>query len=138
MDKVKSLKPRSFTKRHFVLIIMLSIAIVLVGIGVKKKVQKDREFHEEMVKEVKKNEKSIEEFIRTDDKNKVVKTVTIDYDSIEHNPMGGIMVRCYVNGDKSLRFSVTISNYYIEDKREYSFSGGISSKLDDLMNGDDK
>ncbi|BDR59433.1 hypothetical protein XA3_18740 [Xylocopilactobacillus apicola] len=100
--------------------------------------QKDREFHEEMVKEVKKNEKSIEELVRNRDDNKVVKTVTIDYDSIEHNPMGGIMVRCYVNGDKSLRFSVTISKDYIEDKREYSFSGGISSKLYDLMTEDGK
>ncbi|BDR59439.1 hypothetical protein XA3_18800 [Xylocopilactobacillus apicola] len=97
------------------------------------KKESDRKFQEEMVKEVKKNEKRIERFVRSSDENKVVKTITIDYDSIEHNPMGGVMAKGYANGDKSLTFSVTISNDYVGDKRKYSVGGGISSKLSDLM-----
>ncbi|BDR59441.1 hypothetical protein XA3_18820 [Xylocopilactobacillus apicola] len=100
------------------------------------KKESDRKFQEEMVKEVKKNEKRIERFVRSSDENKVVKTITIDYDSIEHNPMGGVMVDGYVNGDKELSFGVIISNNYVGDKREYNISGGISSKLDDFMTGD--
>ncbi|WP_317635234.1 DUF1310 family protein [Xylocopilactobacillus apicola] len=126
-------------KRQRIISIVL-VVIVVIGLMVRgainMKKESDRKFQEEMVKEVKKNEKRIERFVRSSDENKVVKTITIDYDSIEHNPMGGVMVDGYVNGDKELSFGVIISNNYVGDKREYNISGGISSKLDDFMTGD--
>lgn len=57
-----------------------------------------------MVTFVKKHYKVIENDLRESDKNNFIKSITIDYGTIDHNPMGGIDVGGYVNENKSLKF----------------------------------
>ena len=62
----------------------------------------------------------------------IIKSYEIDYNSVEHNPMGGFTVTTYMNNDKELymRFS-------FDKDRGYLDIGGItfSGKLDDMLEG---
>ncbi|WP_273450225.1 DUF1310 family protein [Streptococcus ferus] len=61
----------------------------------------------------------------------IIKSYDIDTDTLEYNPMGGMMVRVYVNGDKALGFQFNILQN--EDGELESGSYVIYPKLANLL-----
>ena len=93
---------------------------------------------EEMTKVVKSEEgkKIIEEGLKNIEKDAltekgVIKSYEVDYDSVKHNPMGGIMFDIYINNDKELYIRKTLVRGI--DGKLTSGGGGYSSKLDRLL-----
>ena len=93
---------------------------------------------EEMTKVVKSEEgkKIIEEALKNIEKDAltekgVIKSYEVDYDSVKHNPMGGIMFDIYINNDKELYIRKTLVKGI--DGNLTSGGGGYSSKLDRLL-----
>ena len=93
---------------------------------------------QEMIKVVKSEEgkKIIEEGLKNIEKDAltekgVIKSYEVDYDSVKHNPMGGIMFDIYINNDKELYIRKTLVKGI--DGNLTSGSGGYSSKLDRLL-----
>ena len=93
---------------------------------------------EEMTKVVKSEEgkKIIEESLKNIEKDAltekgVIKSYEVDYDSVKHNPMGGIMFDIYINNDKELYIRKTLVRGI--DGNLTSGGGGYSSKLDRLL-----
>ena len=93
---------------------------------------------EEMIKVVKSEEgkKIIEEGLKNIEKDAltekgVIKSYEVDYDSVKHNPMGGIMFDIYINNDKELYIRKTLVKGI--DENLTSGGGGYSSKLDRLL-----
>ena len=93
---------------------------------------------EEMTKVVKSEEgkKIIEEGLKNIEMDAltekgVIKSYEVDYDSVKHNPMGGIMFDIYINNDKELYIRKTLVKGI--DGNLTSGGGGYSSKLDRLL-----
>lgn len=93
---------------------------------------------EEMIKVVKSEEakKAIEEGLKSLDKDAltekgVIRNYEVDYNSVKHNPMGGIMFDIYINNDKELYIRKTLVKGI--DGKLTSGGGGYSSKLDRLL-----
>lgn len=57
---------------------------------------------EEMIKIAKEHKKEMDEEVRYGDKDHHIKTITYEWNTVKHNPMGGFMLNGYVNGDKKL------------------------------------
>ncbi|MGR3741154.1 DUF1310 family protein [Companilactobacillus sp. DQM5] len=105
-------------KKRKILIVILSLAIIVIGIGVKVHMDNVR-FHEEMVRVVK-SDKAQEvikkEIIENVDKKAFtnegkIHSFKIKYDTIKHNPMGGIDFEGYVNNDSKLEFDTNLDKY---------------------------
>ena len=93
---------------------------------------------QEMIKVVKSEEakKAIEEGLKSLDKDAltekgVIRNYEVDYNSVKHNPMGGIMFDIYINNDKELYIRKTLVKGI--DGKLTSGGGGYSSKLDRLL-----
>ncbi|HJD09483.1 MAG TPA: DUF1433 domain-containing protein [Candidatus Ligilactobacillus faecavium] len=43
---------------------------------------------------------------RYGDKDRHIKTITYEWNTVEHNPMGGFELQGYVNNDKNLDFGI--------------------------------
>ncbi|MFS9337694.1 DUF1310 family protein [Streptococcus intermedius] len=91
---------------------VLAVGMLIIG---GYKVMKQIE-HNEMVKIVKSEEAEKifkNRLKRIDSKafeqDGIIKTYKINYESVTHNPMGGIMVSIYVNDNKNYIFSFTIN-----------------------------
>ena len=91
--------------------ILAVTALTIGGYKIMKQIE-----HDEMVKIVKSEEAEQifkNRLKRIDSKafkqDGVIRTYTINYESITHNPMGGIMVSIYVNDNKNYIFSFTIN-----------------------------
>ncbi|WP_167630565.1 DUF1310 family protein [Listeria valentina] len=119
----------------FISIVVIIIAVVAIVGG---KMYMDNKKLDEDMKEVVKSEEAknqFEEGLKNLDpnaftKNGVIKSYKIDYDSIKHNPMGGINVRLIINGNSKLTTEYTLNKY--DGKLE---AGGISysHELDILL-----
>lgn len=92
--------------------------------------KKEEQQHAEMVAFVKKHHKVIEDDLRESDKNNFITKVTINYSTVEHNPMGGANASGYINGDKTLIFHIGLDIVTIDGKTKVGSCGlGASSKL---------
>ena len=89
--------------------LIFSVIVVGLLIWVGSKVKDHLEFQQEMVRIVHSNE--VKELIVYDLKQKdpeaftdqgKIQSYEIDDETIEHNPMGGIMFRIIINGDKEI------------------------------------
>lgn len=60
----------------------------------------------------------------------IIKSYEIDYNSVEHNPMGGFSVTTYINNDKELYMRFLFDKYggYLDIG-----GGSISGKLSDML-----
>ena len=60
----------------------------------------------------------------------IIKSYEIDYNSVEHNPMGGFTVTTYMNNDKELYMRFLFDKYggYLDIG-----GGSISGKLSDML-----
>ena len=121
--------------KKIISIIMVVMVLFLIG-GCSK--MTGTPSNEEMIKVVKSEEgkKIIEEGLKNIEKDAltekgVIKSYEVDYDSVKHNPMGGIMFDIYINNDKELYIRKTLVRGI--DGNLTSGGGGYSSKLDRLL-----
>ncbi|WP_313992143.1 DUF1310 family protein [Gemella morbillorum] len=121
--------------KKIISIIMVVMVLFLIG-GCSKMIGTPSK--EEMIKVVKSEEgkKIIEEGLKNIEKDAltekgVIKSYEVDYDSVKHNPMGGIMFDIYINNDKELYIRKTLVRGI--DGNLTSGGGGYSSKLDRLL-----
>ena len=121
--------------KKIISIIMVVMVLFLIG-GCSKMTGTPSK--EEMTKVVKSEEgkKIIEEGLKNIEKDAltekgVIKSYEVDYDSVKHNPMGGIMFDIYINNDKELYIRKTLVRGI--DGNLTSGGGGYSSKLDRLL-----
>ena len=124
-------------------ILLAAILLIILGIGGKFYMDQ-KQFHNEMVNVVKSEEakKEIELGLKNLDPKAltpegIIKSYEIDYESIEHNPMGGIMFDVIVNNDDKLRV------YNILDKDTSTGNlenagGGNTSALEELLTDKEK
>ena len=98
---------------------------------------------EEMIKVVKSKEakKAIEDGLKSLDKDAltekgVIKNYEVDYDSVKHNPMGGIMFDVYINGNKKLNVNYGIRKEL--DGELVGTGGGYSKELEDILRSKEK
>ncbi|EHG12146.1 DUF1310 family protein [Streptococcus intermedius] len=117
--------------------VLLGIVLVIGGCKVQEKSQK-----EQMLEIVKSDEvkELVEQGLKNLDSNSltdsgIIKTYKIDYNSVKHNPMGGIMITTYVNNDKTLFIKDTINKDSSTGKLKIGGSA-ISKNLSQLLKGD--
>ena len=98
-------------KRKLFFYLFIALIIILGG----KLYMDEKQLQNEMVTVVKSDEakKIFEKSLRNLDPNALtpkggIQSYEIDYDSIKHNPMGGINVTLYVNNDKQLEINFTL------------------------------
>ena len=114
-----------------VMAIILAIGILIIGgYKVMQKVEYDQ-----MVKIVKSDEVQmvIEKRLRTIDSKAftsegVIQLYEVDYNSVKHNPMGGIMVKIYVNHKKENLVTLTLVKE-TTDNRIHMGSSSVSKEL---------
>ena len=87
--------------------VILVIALCIGGIYMQIE-NHQREENLEMIKIAKDHKKEMDEQILCGDKGHHIKVITYKWDTMEHNPMGGIMVEGYVNHDKDLDFELIL------------------------------
>ena len=121
--------------KKIISIIMVLMVVFLIG-GCSKMTGTPSK--EEMIKVVKSKEakKAIEDGLKSLDKDAltekgIIKSYEVDYNSVRHNPMGGIMFDIYINNDKELYIRKTLVKGI--DGNLTSGGGGYSSKLDRLL-----
>lgn len=119
-------------------IMFAAILLIILSIGGKFYMDQ-KQFHNEMVNVVKSEEakKEIELGLKNLDSKAltpegVIKSYEIDYESIEHNPMGAIMFDVIINGDDKF-----VANFDLNKHSNQIEVGGIglSEKLSDLIHG---
>lgn len=99
-------------KKTKIILIITGIVIVLISIisGTKiKEAHADMEpmsEQEYMIKVAKEHQKEMDEEVRYGDKDHHIKTITYEWNTVKHNPMGGFMLDGYVNGDKNLDIGI--------------------------------
>lgn len=65
--------------------------------------------------------------------NGIIQSYEIDYQDIRHNPMGGIMMTIYINGQPDLYVKTTLEMNSLTGELSGG-GGGYSSELDELLN----
>ena len=119
--------------------IFLIIILVLIGLPMLNFLLMKQRINQEMQR-VARSERAkelIEEEIRREDPKAftdegIIKSYEIDYNSVEHNPMGGFTVTTYMNNDKELYMRFLFDKYggYLDIG-----GGSISGKLSDMLEG---
>ena len=114
--------------------VLILIVLVIGGIKIMQQVQ-----YNEMVNTVKSEEvKNIIENnlkLRHEDALKsgdVIQSYQIDFDSIKHSPMGGIIFKVYINNDKQLYVHFLINKDLNSGKLVHQ-GGGTSEKFSELI-----
>lgn len=122
-------------KKGWIIFISIVVIIAVVAIVGGKMYMDNKKLDEDMKEVVKSKEARniFEEGLkRLDPKaltsDGVINSYKIDYDSIERNPMGGIMVKLLINNNSELYVKVTLNKNSEDDALEES-GGGISSQL---------
>ncbi|MCH4177519.1 MAG: DUF1310 domain-containing protein [Streptococcaceae bacterium] len=123
-------------RKKWIIGIFVLIIVLIAGYGGKIYMD-NQELNNEMVEVVKSQEAKevFEEGLKNLDSKAltnegVIKSYEIDYDSIKHNPMGGVNVTIIINKDKDLTLEYDLDKY-----SKGLESGGvvISEKLVELI-----
>lgn len=110
-------------KKYKRIIITISVIVGLLFSGWGVITIHSEAMHAEMMRIVKKHQDVIFDWIRNaekDDYHRDVQTITIQYNKLDHNPMGGIDVYGYVNHNKKQTFCVTLD----KSNGKYEVDGG--------------
>lgn len=120
------------------LLYAIGIVLLLILVIGGKIYMDHKKMNEDMLKVVKSDEAKevFEESIKNLDSKAftdegVIKSYKIDERSIEHNPMGGIMVTLFANNDKNLDISFTLGKN--SDGHLTDDGGSNSAKLEKLL-----
>ncbi|MGM0217967.1 DUF1310 family protein [Enterococcus sp. AZ126] len=131
LSEVKKIKIRTF---YSILGICLLIVIVIGG----KVYMDNKRFKDEMVNVVNSGQakKVFEEGLKNLDSKAlttdgIIQSYEVDYNSIEHNPMGGIMNKLIINKNEKLYVRVTLSKNSNNELEESG--GGVSEDLRELL-----
>ncbi|WP_086313784.1 hypothetical protein A5821_001321 [Enterococcus sp. 7F3_DIV0205] len=121
-------------------LVVVIVTIMVIGIGIGGKIYMDRKtLKDEMLKIVTDNKDIVEKELKAQDTSNRIHKIDIDYSTIKHNPMGGIMFEGYINGEKKLAFSTGLNKYVMSETGEYSDvqSTGvdITKELDHYLSG---
>ena len=126
-------------KKKWWLVPLIGI-LILLGIGGKLVIDKEK-LQKEMIEVVKSEEAKqvVEEGLKNLDPKAltpegVIQSYEIDYDSIEHNPMGGINVTILANRKENLYVFFTLKKNESGELKDGG--GGNSSDLEKLLEGD--
>lgn len=101
----------------FIALITACGVLIVGGLGVKRMERVNEQAnlkdnppvtHENMVRIVKKHRQDIYQAVKADDKYHRIQKITLRYDTVQHNPMGGIMIQGYVNDNKKFDFQVSL------------------------------
>ena len=113
--------------------VLLGTMIAIGGCKVQEKSQK-----EQMLEIVKSDEakKAIEECLKDYEPKAFIQSYKIDYDSVKHNPMGGISFNIYINGKQELYLKATLNKKDLNKNKLEIGSYGVSEKLEKLIKGD--
>ncbi|MBL3717207.1 DUF1310 family protein [Lactococcus muris] len=116
-------------------ILLAAILLIILGIGGKLYMDK-KQFHNEMIRVVKSNQAKnvLDKGLKNLDSKAltpegVIKSYEIDYKSIEHNPMGGINGKLYINNNKNLYVTFILG---IDSEGKLDENQGISSYSSEL------
>ncbi len=94
-------------KTKIILIVVGAFFALIAIVGVfnvgKVKPMSEKEY---MIKFAKEHQKKMDEQLRHGDKDHHIKTIIYEWDTVKHNPMGGIMIKGYVNHNKDLDFEL--------------------------------
>ncbi|MBF2580487.1 DUF1310 family protein [Listeria welshimeri] len=124
--------------------LLIGAAILIAGLLIGGKVYMDKQQEakvrqEEMIEVVKSEEakKVFEEGLKNLDSKAltsegVIQNYKIDYESIEQNPMGGIMVDLIINHDSKLKVYNSLNNSQPSGRLKNS-GGGNSFELEELI-----
>ena len=119
--------------------ILAVTALTIGGYKIMKQIE-----HDEMIKVVKSQEvkRIIENNLKERHKEAleegdIIQSYQIDYNSIFHSPMGGIMFKIYINHDKDLYVFFTI-NKDMNSGKLVNDGGGNSQKFRMLIEGKNK
>ena len=118
---------------------LIRVLLVVVGLVVGGYTIMGVVRNHEMVQIVKSDEvkEIVENYLRyldndaLTDKGKIV-SYQIDEQSIEHNPMGGIMFTVFLNDDSELYVRMTLEKHHETGKIQQS-GGGYAKKVKDLV-----
>ncbi|EOI02972.1 hypothetical protein UAY_00897 [Enterococcus moraviensis ATCC BAA-383] len=115
-------------KRLMIIIMMLGLFIL--GIGGKTYMDSKKN----MIEIVRKNESLIENELKKYDRFKKIQSISINYESIQKSPMGGILFQGFVNNDQNLIFNAGLqkNNSLIE-----VVNTSPKKKLHDYLEKDD-
>ena len=122
-------------KRYIFLIVLILLIVVPMLELCAKKQETNQEI--QYILRSEEGRELMEEKIRREDpkaftEEGIIKSYESDYNSVEHNPMGGFTVTTYMNNDKELYM-----RFLFDKDRGYLDIGGItfSGKLDDMLEG---
>ncbi|WP_198141149.1 DUF1310 family protein [Companilactobacillus ginsenosidimutans] len=90
------------------MILFLLFFTMIIAVGVFYH-EKSLEFQSEMVRIVKDNENKIDSDLLLKDKQRKIKDIDLNYDTIMHNSMGTIDFKGFVNGETYLSFQGDLS-----------------------------
>lgn len=121
-----------------VLSILVLMGLVIIGFSMHQHQKKQEMIRIAISKEAR---KVYEEHMRANDPNAltregVIQSYEVDTETLEYNPMGGLMVRLYFNNNKELDFHFGLIK---NDNGEYETYGyTVSPKLSALLKENDK
>lgn len=115
---------------------------VIIGIGVLNQMNKQEQLQQEMMKVVESEEarKIFEDELKDLDSRALtdkgtIRSYEIDYESIMHNPMGGIIVKLIVNDNTDYTVTIFLGKKR-GDGKLYNEGGSYSNQLNDLLKGE--
>ncbi|MBO0465928.1 DUF1310 family protein [Enterococcus plantarum] len=131
LSEVKKIKTRTFYS-------ILGICLVIVIVIGRKVHMDNKRFHDEMMNVVNSGQakKVFEEGLKNLDSKAlttdgIIQSYEVDYNSIEHNPIGGIMNKLIINKNEKLYVRVTLSKNSNNELEESG--GGVSGDLREIL-----
>ena len=113
---------------------LVGVGVIIGSYKVMEVVQNNEMNHIVKSEEVKEIVENYLKYLDADaltDKGKIV-SYQIDEQSIEHNPMGGIMFTVFLNDDSELYVRMTLEKHHETGKIQQS-GGGYAKKVKDLV-----
>ena len=102
----------TFTKKSKIILAAVAAVVLVIGGGI---FYMQHQEHEKMVAIATSPEakKVYEEYLRMEDskaltKDGIIKSYEVDTKDLEYNPMGGLMTRIYINGNKEMTMSFNL------------------------------
>ncbi|KRL61404.1 DUF1310 family protein [Latilactobacillus fuchuensis] len=116
-------------------IIISSVVIIAIGLisGIVYRYEKQLAVHQEMVEIVKENKSLVTADLKDEDLTQKITEINLDFETIEPNPMGGITVNGYINGNRKLIFYAGFDKSNGKEAKIFSTGTDISANLNRFL-----